>query len=256
MDTLTQSIARFACGFGTRPVPAASIAMVREAFTDLLGVMLAGGPEPVARILTEATTGREVARGKTGAVFLDKVTKKVALLPEGFKQKLAASFNLCPEWLGQEFLMNGSKFVVVGLKPEKHKNIVLIRRVSTGKHFVAVGARGHILTSTDAKAWKQVAAPVDALLTSVKPAYERLIATMTALVLGLITASAKNDFDEAAASIKTSAASISSATARSTSPSAAPWIFSRRAACRARPLSTTRLATRPASPSIPPSSSR
>jgi len=31
-----------------------------------------------------------VARGKTGVVFLDKVTKKVALLPEGFKQKLAA----------------------------------------------------------------------------------------------------------------------------------------------------------------------
>ncbi len=40
--------------------------------------------------LTEATTGREVARGKTGVVFLDKVTKKVALLPEGFQQKLAA----------------------------------------------------------------------------------------------------------------------------------------------------------------------
>lgn len=51
-------------------------------------------------------------------------------------KKLAASFNLRPEWLGQEFLMNGSKFVVVGLKPEKHKNIVLIRRVSTGKQFI------------------------------------------------------------------------------------------------------------------------
>lgn len=43
----------------------------------------------------------------------------------------------------------------------------LLKVVSTGKHFVAVGARGHILTSNDAKTWKQVASPVDALLTSV-----------------------------------------------------------------------------------------
>lgn len=43
----------------------------------------------------------------------------------------------------------------------------LLKVVGTGRHFVAVGARGHILTSTDAKTWKQVAVPVDALLTSV-----------------------------------------------------------------------------------------
>lgn len=43
----------------------------------------------------------------------------------------------------------------------------LLKVVSTGKRFVAVGARGHILVSSDAKDWKQVASPVDALLTSV-----------------------------------------------------------------------------------------
>ena len=43
----------------------------------------------------------------------------------------------------------------------------LLKVVSTGKRFVAVGAHGHILTSPDGKAWKQVASPVDALLTSV-----------------------------------------------------------------------------------------
>jgi photosystem II stability/assembly factor-like uncharacterized protein len=46
-------------------------------------------------------------------------------------------------------------------------NNPLLKVVSTGKRFVAVGARGHILVSADAKDWKQVAAPVDALLTSV-----------------------------------------------------------------------------------------
>lgn len=55
MDTLTQSIARFACGFAATAVPAASLAVARYAFTDLLGVMLAGGTQPVARILTQAT---------------------------------------------------------------------------------------------------------------------------------------------------------------------------------------------------------
>lgn len=43
----------------------------------------------------------------------------------------------------------------------------LLKVVSTGKRFVAVGARGHILVSADAKDWQQMAAPVDALLTSV-----------------------------------------------------------------------------------------
>jgi photosystem II stability/assembly factor-like uncharacterized protein len=43
----------------------------------------------------------------------------------------------------------------------------LLKVVNTGKHFVAVGARGHILLSADGKSWRQVAVPVDALLTSV-----------------------------------------------------------------------------------------
>ena len=36
----------------------------------------------------------------------------------------------------------------------------LLKVVSTGKGYVAVGAHGHVLTSADGKAWKQVASPV------------------------------------------------------------------------------------------------
>ncbi|HET7798281.1 MAG TPA: YCF48-related protein [Nevskia sp.] len=43
----------------------------------------------------------------------------------------------------------------------------LLKVVNTGKQFVAVGARGHILLSSDGKEWKQVQTPVDVLLTSV-----------------------------------------------------------------------------------------
>lgn len=37
--------------------------------------------------MSDLTTGREVARGKTGIVFLDYATRKVALVPEGFRSK-------------------------------------------------------------------------------------------------------------------------------------------------------------------------
>ena len=43
----------------------------------------------------------------------------------------------------------------------------LLKVVNTGKQFVAVGARGHILLSADGKSWRQVKVPVDSLLTSV-----------------------------------------------------------------------------------------
>jgi acyl-CoA thioesterase FadM len=41
--------------------------------------------------MREKTSGREVARGKTGIVFIDHATKKVPALPERFIQGLAAS---------------------------------------------------------------------------------------------------------------------------------------------------------------------
>ncbi len=44
---------------------------------------------------------------------------------------------------------------------------LLTRVVTAGSALVAVGARGHVLRSEDGTAWTQVAAPVDALLTSV-----------------------------------------------------------------------------------------
>lgn len=43
----------------------------------------------------------------------------------------------------------------------------LLKVVDTGQRYVAVGARGHIVTSSDGKNWTQVASPVDVLLTSV-----------------------------------------------------------------------------------------
>ena len=41
--------------------------------------------------MSDVATGREVARGKTGIVFLDYSTRKVALVPEGFKQRATAT---------------------------------------------------------------------------------------------------------------------------------------------------------------------
>ena len=76
MHTLTLSIARFASGFAAQTVPIASIALAREAFTDLLGVMLAGGSEPVARILMETTAGS--AHQGRSSVLLDPEVRRSA----------------------------------------------------------------------------------------------------------------------------------------------------------------------------------
>lgn len=38
--------------------------------------------------MAETTTGREVARGKTGVVFIDRASRKVAPLPEVIHQRL------------------------------------------------------------------------------------------------------------------------------------------------------------------------
>lgn len=40
--------------------------------------------------MNERSTGREVARGKTGIVFFDYTTRQIALVPEAFKAKLTA----------------------------------------------------------------------------------------------------------------------------------------------------------------------
>ena len=39
--------------------------------------------------MSDQASGREVARGKTGIVFLDYSTRKIALVPEGFRAKAA-----------------------------------------------------------------------------------------------------------------------------------------------------------------------
>ena len=40
--------------------------------------------------MTELASGREVARGKTGIVFFDYGTRKIVLVPEGFRQRFSA----------------------------------------------------------------------------------------------------------------------------------------------------------------------
>jgi aconitate decarboxylase len=54
---ITSSIANFTAGFADAELPEASIALAREAFIDLVGVMLAGGAEPVMAVLKKATQG-------------------------------------------------------------------------------------------------------------------------------------------------------------------------------------------------------
>lgn len=39
--------------------------------------------------MTDQSSGREVARGKTGIVFFDYATKKIAPVPEAFRRRLA-----------------------------------------------------------------------------------------------------------------------------------------------------------------------
>ncbi|MEF8702450.1 MAG: thioesterase family protein [Candidatus Accumulibacter sp. UW26] len=41
--------------------------------------------------MTEQSSGREVARGKTGIVFFDYAARQVAAVPENFRRRLAAS---------------------------------------------------------------------------------------------------------------------------------------------------------------------
>ena len=40
--------------------------------------------------MTEKDSGREVARGKLGVVFTDRETRKVAVVPDRFKERIAA----------------------------------------------------------------------------------------------------------------------------------------------------------------------
>ena len=70
MTSLTRSIAGFVAGFSRQDIPAASLTLAREAFVDLVGVMLAGSNEPVVHILTTTTAGDmarpdQIISGKT-----------------------------------------------------------------------------------------------------------------------------------------------------------------------------------------------
>ena len=62
-SSLTQSIAGFAAGFSRQDIPAASLTLAREAFIDLLGVMLAGAGEPVVQLLKTTTAGDTAGPG-------------------------------------------------------------------------------------------------------------------------------------------------------------------------------------------------
>jgi hypothetical protein len=53
---------------------------------------------------------------------------------------LAKNYGLKPEWFGRTVKMAGSTFRIIGLSPNRTKNVVRIERVSTGKVFVADAA--------------------------------------------------------------------------------------------------------------------
>ncbi len=66
-----------------------------------------------------------------------------------------------PEAVAKPILPRAAEMAV------KAKGNPLLRVVNTGKRYVAVGVRGHILVSADGASWSQVASPVDVMLTSV-----------------------------------------------------------------------------------------
>ncbi len=76
MTSVTRSIAGFVAGFSRQDIPAASIALARGAFIDLLGVMLAGGCEPVVHILKTTTKGDTA--GPTSSLLLDAGVRRSA----------------------------------------------------------------------------------------------------------------------------------------------------------------------------------
>ncbi len=76
MTSLTRSIAGFVAGFSRQDIPAASLTLAREAFVDLVGVMLAGSNEPVVHILTTTTAG-DMA-GPTCSVLMNARVRRSA----------------------------------------------------------------------------------------------------------------------------------------------------------------------------------
>lgn len=101
-----------------------------------LGTIRFDASEAHGTLRMTEVTGEAVNVGVDDLADLSTNTDARYLVAAQAYKAQAASFNLRPEWLGQQFTMNGSKFTVVGLQPQKHKNIILIRRVSTGKHFI------------------------------------------------------------------------------------------------------------------------
>ena len=76
MTSLTRSIAGVVAGFSRQDIPAASLTLAREAFVDLVGVMLAGSNEPVVHILTTTTAG-DMA-GPTCSVLMNARVRRSA----------------------------------------------------------------------------------------------------------------------------------------------------------------------------------
>jgi len=77
MTSLTRSIAAFAAGFSTQAFPSASFVLAREAFVDLVGVMLAGANEPVVPLLKKITATQSA--GTACSVLLDDGVRRNAM---------------------------------------------------------------------------------------------------------------------------------------------------------------------------------
>jgi aconitate decarboxylase len=76
-NSLTRAVAGFVAGFPQLGLPPAALGLAREAFTDLVGVMLAGAREPVAKLLT-GYTAAAVGAGSC-SVLLDAATRRSAV---------------------------------------------------------------------------------------------------------------------------------------------------------------------------------
>ncbi len=67
------------------------------------------------------------------------VDPKIAKAEADYKN-LCKVYGADPEWLGKTITLQRSQFQVMGLLPNKHKNCILIQRISTGKSFIVAPA--------------------------------------------------------------------------------------------------------------------
>jgi hypothetical protein len=84
-----------------------------------------------ARFVLSVNLANETVQAQIASGVDPKIAKAEADYKE-FCQVCGAD----PAWLGQRVRVGSGEFKVVGLLPNKHKNCILIQRISTGKNFI------------------------------------------------------------------------------------------------------------------------